>query len=255
MPSRGRGRGRLTSRLPAVHDDIGQVEQAAQRAAGLTHQLLAFARQEVIQPRVLDLNEVVTSVEQLLIRTLGEHVELVSDLAEDLESVLADPGQIEQVLVNLAVNARDAMPGGGKLIIQTTNTDLGEPAAGQARLAPGRYVAVKVSDTGTGIPRDVVDRVCEPFFSTKPKGEGTGLGLATVYGIVTQAGGNVRIYSEPGLGTIFTILLPSPPRRRQPCRRSAASCRTATARRCWSSRMNPPCARSPAGSWNATATT
>ena len=195
-------------RWQAVHDDIGQVEQAAQRAAGLTHQLLAFARQEVIQPRVLDLNEVVTSVEQLLIRTLGEHVELVSDLAEDLESVLADPGQIEQVLVNLAVNARDAMPGGGKLIIQTTNTDLGQPAAGQAHLAPGRYVAVKVSDTGTGIPKDVVDRVFEPFFSTKPKGEGTGLGLATVYGIITQAGGNVRIYSEPGLGTVFTILLP-----------------------------------------------
>ena len=195
-------------RWQAVHDDIGQVEQAAQRAAGLTHQLLAFARQEVIQPRVLDLNEVVTSVEQLLIRTLGEHVELVSDLAEDLESVLADPGQIEQVLVNLAVNARDAMPGGGKLIIQTTNTDLGQPAAGQARLAPGRYVAVKVSDTGTGIPKDVMDRVFEPFFSTKPKSEGTGLGLATVYGIITQAGGNVRIYSEPGLGTVFTILLP-----------------------------------------------
>jgi PAS domain S-box-containing protein len=195
-------------RWQAVHDDIGQVEQAAQRAAGLTHQLLAFARQEVIQPRVVDLNEVVTSVEQLLTRTLGEHVELVSDLAEDLESVLADPGQIEQVLVNLAVNARDAMPGGGKLIIQTTNTDLGQPAAGQARLAPGRYVAVKVSDTGTGIPKDVVDRVFEPFFSTKPKGEGTGLGLATVYGIITQAGGTVRIYSELGLGTVCTILLP-----------------------------------------------
>jgi PAS domain S-box-containing protein len=162
-------------RWQAVHDDIGQVEQAAQRAAGLTHQLLAFARQEVIQPRVVDLN---------------------------------DPGQIEQVLVNLAVNARDAMPGGGKLIIQTTNTDLGQPAAGQARLAPGRYVAVKVSDTGTGIPKDVVDRVFEPFFSTKPKGEGTGLGLATVYGIITQAGGTVRIYSELGLGTVCTILLP-----------------------------------------------
>ena len=157
---------------------------------------------------MLDLNEVVTSVEQLLIRTLGEHVELISDLAEDLESVVADPGQIEQVLINLAVNARDAMPGGGKLIIQTTNTDLDQPAAGQARLAPGRYVVVKVSDTGTGIPKDVADRVFEPFFSTKPKGEGTGLGLATVYGIITQASGNVRIYSEPGLGTVFTILLP-----------------------------------------------
>ena len=168
--------------------------------------------------------------------------------------MLADPGQIEQVLINLAVNARDAMPGGGKLIIQTTNTDLDQPAAGQVRLAPGRYVVVKVSDTGTGIPKDVADRVFEPFFSTKPKGEGTGLGLATVYGIVTQAGGNVRIYSEPGLGTVFTILLPVTARGSRagaaPASRSAA-----TARPCWSSRTNPPCARSPAGSWNATATT
>jgi hypothetical protein len=195
-------------RWQAVRDDIKQVEQAAHQAAGLTHQLLAFARQEVIQPRVLDLNEVVTSVEQLLIRTLGEHIELITDLAGDLAPVLADPGQIEQVLVNLAVNARDAMPGGGKLIIQTTNTDIGHPAAGQARLAPGRYVAIKVSDTGTGIPKDVADRVFEPFFSTKPKGEGTGLGLATVYGIITQAGGDLRIYSEPGIGTVFTALLP-----------------------------------------------
>jgi hypothetical protein len=195
-------------RWQAVRGDIKQVEQAAHQAAGLTHQLLAFARQEVIQPRVLDLNEVVTSVEQLLIRTLGEHIELITDLADDLAPVLADPGQIEQVLVNLAVNARDAMPGGGKLIIQTTNTDIGQPAAGQARLAPGRHVAIKVSDTGTGIPKDVADRVFEPFFSTKPKGEGTGLGLATVYGIITQAGGDLRIYSEPGIGTVFTALLP-----------------------------------------------
>jgi PAS domain S-box-containing protein len=197
-----------SERWQAVHDDIGQVQLAAERAAALTHQLLAFARQEVIQPRVLDLNEVVTSVEQLLARTLGEHIELITDLAADLPHVLADPGQIEQVLVNLAVNARDAMPGGGKLIIQTTSTDVGQPAASQARLAPGRYVAIKVTDTGAGIPKDVLDRVFEPFFTTKPKGQGTGLGLATVYGIITQAGGGVRIYSEPGMGTVFTALLP-----------------------------------------------
>jgi CheY-like chemotaxis protein len=123
--------------------------------------------------------------------------------------VLADPGQIEQVLVNLAVNARDAMPRGGKLVIQTTSTDIDQiAAAGHAGLPPGRYVAMKVSDTGTGIPRDVMERVFEPFFSTKPKGEGTGLGLATVYGIITQAGGHVRIYSEPGIGTTLTALLP-----------------------------------------------
>jgi two-component system, cell cycle sensor histidine kinase and response regulator CckA len=190
-----------------VRDDIEQVQRAAERAAGLTRQLLAFARQEVIQPRVLNINEVVRSVEQLLIRTLGEHIELITDLASDLCPVVADPGQIEQVLINLAVNARDAMPGGGKLTIRTANTDL-DGAAAQADLPPGRYVTVKVSDTGTGIPKDVLDRVFEPFFTTKPKGQGTGLGLATVYGIIHQAGGHVRIYSEPGLGTILTALLP-----------------------------------------------
>jgi two-component system, cell cycle sensor histidine kinase and response regulator CckA len=195
------------ARGQAVCSDIGQVQQAAERAAGLTHQLLAFARQEVIQPRVLNVNDVVQNVEQLLIRTLGEHIELIADLAEDLYPVLADPGQIEQVLVNLAVNARDAMPRGGKLTIQTANANLDETAA-QAQLSPGWHVAVKVTDTGTGIPKDVIDRVFEPFFTTKPKGEGTGLGLATVYGIISQAGGHVRIYSEPGLGTVLTALLP-----------------------------------------------
>jgi len=192
----------------AVRDDIGQVQQAAERAAGLTHQLLAFARQEVIKPHVLNLNAVVEAVEQLLIRTLGEHVELITDLAADLGPVLADPGQIEQVLVNLAVNARDAMPSGGKLTIATSNIDIDESIVGHAELAPGPHVAMKVTDTGTGIPKDVLDRVFEPFFTTKPKGHGTGLGLATVYGIINQAGGHVRIYSEPGLGTILTVLLP-----------------------------------------------
>jgi two-component system, cell cycle sensor histidine kinase and response regulator CckA len=192
----------------AVRDDIGQVQRAAERAAGLTHQLLAFARQEVIQPRVLNINDVVESVEQLLVRTLGEHVELITDLAANLDFVLADPGQIEQVLINLAVNARDAMPRGGKLTIQTTSTDIDQTTVGHPELPPGRYVAIRVSDTGTGIPKDVVDRVFEPFFTTKPKGEGSGLGLATVYGVITQAGGRVRIYSEPGMGTIVTALLP-----------------------------------------------
>jgi PAS domain S-box-containing protein len=191
-----------------IRDDIEQVRRAAERAASLTHQLLAFARQEVIQPRVLSLNDVVAGVEQLLLRTLGEHVELIIDLAGGLPRVLADPGQVEQVLVNLAVNARDAMPNGGKLAIRTAATDLGEPAASQVGLTPGHYVTIAVSDTGTGIPKDIADRVLEPFFTTKPKGEGSGLGLATVYGIITQAGGNVRIYSEPGLGTTVTAFLP-----------------------------------------------
>ncbi len=192
-----------------VRVDIEQVLRAADRAAGLTHQLLSFARREMVQPRVLDLNETVTSVEQLLRRTLGEHVELMTVRAGDLCPVLADPGQIEQVLVNLAVNARDAMPSGGKLTIETANTDVDQVyATDQPGLAAGRYVTVKVSDTGTGMSPEVVDRAFEPFYSTKPKGEGSGLGLATVYGIITQAGGSARIYSEPGLGTTVNLLLP-----------------------------------------------
>jgi PAS domain S-box-containing protein len=190
----------------AVRTDIEQVMRAADRAAGLTHQLLSFARREVVQPRVLDLNETVANVEQLLRRTLGEHVELMTVPASDLCLVLADPGQIEQVLVNLAVNARDAMPGGGKLTIETANTEVDE--AYDSNLSAGRYVGVKVSDTGTGMPPHVIDRAFEPFYSTKPKGEGSGLGLATVYGIITQAGGSVRIYSEPGIGTTVGLLLP-----------------------------------------------
>jgi PAS domain S-box-containing protein len=195
----GRGQG--------IRDDIAQVQRAAGRAAGLARQLLAFAGQEMIRPRVLNLNDVVRSVEQLLIRTLGGHAELITDLAAGLPPVLADPGQVEQVLVNLAANARDAMPRGGKLVIHTASTSI-DGTAGHDEMPPGQYVALKVSDTGTGMPGHVLDRVFEPFFTTKPKGEGTGLGLATVYGIITQAGGYVRIYSEPGLGTSLTALLP-----------------------------------------------
>jgi two-component system, cell cycle sensor histidine kinase and response regulator CckA len=191
-----------------IRDDITQVQQAAGRAAELTRQLLAFARQETIRPRVLNLNDVVRSVEQLLIRTLGEHVELITDLASDLPWVMADHGQVEQVIVNLAVNARDAMPQGGELVIRTVGTIITDAAANQDEISPGRYAVLKVSDNGTGMPKQVLDRVFEPFFTTKPKGEGTGLGLATVYGIITQAGGHVRIYSELGLGTSVTALLP-----------------------------------------------
>ncbi len=204
----------VASRTPqdewqAVRQDIQQIERATERAAALTRQLLAFARRDVIQPRSLNLNHVIEGIEQLLVRTLGEHVELSNDLATGLSPVLADPGQIEQVLVNLAVNARDAMPAGGKLIISTTSTNVdADHAASRVGLAPGRYVSLKVSDTGTGMSQEVIDRAFEPFFTTKAKGGGTGLGLATVYGIVSQLGGYVQIYSEPGLGTTFTILLP-----------------------------------------------
>jgi PAS domain S-box-containing protein len=193
----------------AVREDIEQVEKAAERAASLTHQLLAFARREVVQPRVLNLNDLVAGLERLLVRTLGEHVELVTRLAPDLGPTLVDGGQIEQVLVNLAVNARDAMPTGGMLTLETANTRVDETyATDRPNLAPGRYVSLKISDTGVGIPKDVIERVFEPFFTTKPKGEGTGLGLATVYGIIAQAGGTTRIYSEPGMGTTLTVLLP-----------------------------------------------
>jgi PAS domain S-box-containing protein len=192
----------------AARADVEQIQLAAERAAGLTRQLLAFARREAAQPRVLDLNQVVANVLQLLRRTLGEHVELVTGLDPDLDRVLADPGQVEQILVNLAVNARDAMSGGGTLSIHTANADVDQEYAGVASLSPGRYVALKVSDTGTGMPPEVISRAFEPFFTTKPKGQGTGLGLATIYGIVTQAGGSVQIYSEPGLGTAVTVMLP-----------------------------------------------
>ena len=194
----------------SVREDARQIQLAAGRAAELTHQLLAFARRDVVQPRLLDLNEVITRVEQLLIRTLGEHVILKTDLAPRLRAVLADPGQIEQVLVNLAVNARDAMPSGGKLVVQTSVTDVDEcHAAGRVGLPPGQYACLKVSDTGVGMSKEVIDHAFEPFFTTKPKGEATGLGLATVYGIVTQAGGYVQIYSELDIGTTVTILLPA----------------------------------------------
>jgi hypothetical protein len=196
-------------RWEAIRDDIDQIVRAAERAAELTHQLLAFGRREVVRPRVLDLNEVVGAVEQLLRRTLGEHVELLTVLTPDLWPVLADPGQLEQVLVNLAVNARDAMPEGGTLIIDTENLMVDEAyAAARPDVSTGPHVRLRVSDTGTGMSREVLGRAFEPFYSTKPKGVGSGLGLATVYGIVAQAGGYAQLYSEPGMGTTFTALLP-----------------------------------------------
>jgi PAS domain S-box-containing protein len=187
---------------------IGKAPLGTEQAAAMTHQPPASAREGVIQPRALNLSDIVTGVEPLLLRTVGEHVELITDLASDLPLVLADRGQLEQVVVNLALNARDAMPGGGKLTIQTTSAQIGEPAATFIGLPRGQYVMLKVGDTGCGIPKHLVDRVFEPFFSTKPGGEGRGLGLTTVHTIITQAGGNVRIYSETGMGTTLTAYLP-----------------------------------------------
>ncbi|HTW07150.1 MAG TPA: PAS domain S-box protein [Acidimicrobiales bacterium] len=194
----------------SVERDVNQIKRAGERAAQLTHQLLAFARREVVRPQLLSVNDVVAEVEQLLRRTIGEHVELGISLAEDLWPVLADKGQLEQVLVNLAVNARDAMPGGGTLTIETQNVTVDEVyAAGNPGASPGRHVQLRVSDTGVGMDRDVVQRAFEPFFTTKPKGEGSGLGLATVYGIITQSGGAAHIYSELGMGTTIRALLPA----------------------------------------------
>ncbi|MGI5243519.1 PAS domain S-box protein [Dactylosporangium sp. CA-139066] len=187
--------------------DAEQILRAGRRGSELTHQLLAFARREVIRPKPLDVNRVVEEVQQMLTRSIGEHISLATDLTEPLPAVVADPGQLEQVLVNLAVNARDAMPAGGHLTIDTGLVQLGD---GQPEgLRPGHYVRIRVSDTGTGMPREVLEQAFEPFFTTKPSGEGTGLGLATVYGIVVQAGGTVHIYSEPGIGTTISILLPA----------------------------------------------
>lgn len=194
---------------PAALEDVEEIRAAAQRGVRLTHQLLIFARREIRTPEVLDIDEVVADVQRLLSRTLGEHIELrVKRSAEPLR-VSGDRGQLEQVLLNLAVNARDAMPDGGRLTIETSAVSVEDDVATIAPgLVPGPYVQVSVSDTGSGMSAATVDRAFEPFFSTKPKGEGTGLGLATVYGIVTDAGGSVLIFSEPDLGTTIRAYLP-----------------------------------------------
>jgi CheY-like chemotaxis protein len=193
-----------------VLGDVEEVRGAAQRATRLTRQLLIFARSDVVHPEVLSLNDIIAGLEQLLRRTLGEHITLTAAPAGDLWPVKADAGQLEQVLVNLAVNARDAMPGGGTLTIDTANVTVDDAYAdGRPGLKPGRYARLRVSDTGTGMAAEVLARVFEPFFTTKPQGKGTGLGLATFYGIITGAGGYPQIYSEPGLGTTITGLLPA----------------------------------------------
>jgi nitrogen-specific signal transduction histidine kinase/CheY-like chemotaxis protein len=187
-----------------------QVLKAANRGAGLTRQLLAFSRQQVLQPKVVDLNTVVTEAEKMLARLIGEDLELLTSLAPDLGRIEVDPGQIEQVIMNLAVNARDAMPQGGTLAIETANLDLTEGAASRHGfpVTPGPYVRLMVSDNGSGMDKSTQAHIFEPFFTTKEAGKGTGLGLATVYGIVKQSKGYIWADSELGQGTRFTILLP-----------------------------------------------
>jgi CheY-like chemotaxis protein len=193
----------------AAFQQVQQIKAAGDRAASLTKQLLAFSRRQVLQPKVIDLNLIVMDFERMLRRLVGERIEVAIDCAQDLWQVRADPGEIGRAIMNLALNARDAMPSDGTMTLQTANLTLAGADARELDLSPGRYVTLTVSDTGVGMDASMQEHIFEPFFTTKETGKGTGLGLATVLGIVEQSGGAIQCLSEVGQGTSFRILLPA----------------------------------------------
>lgn len=193
-----------------VDHEVREIEKAGRRAAGLTSQLLVFSRKQVVQPKILSLNEMVSGIENMLARLIGEDVSLSIRLDPDTDCIKADPGQIEQLIVNLAVNARDAMPDGGILSIETRNVELNDPAElSDSNLAPGPYVLLSAADNGIGMDQPTLSRIFEPFFTTKEVGKGTGLGLSTVFSIIQQMAGHIDVMSLPGAGTIFNIYIPA----------------------------------------------
>jgi two-component system cell cycle sensor histidine kinase/response regulator CckA len=198
------------SELPeSTRKMIAEIHNAGTSAKNLTQRLLVFSRRQVLEPVVLDLNETVRRAKKMLGRLIGDDIEIVSVLRDDLGTIKADPNQVEQVLMNLAINSRDAMPRGGRIVIETTNAEIDETLSRQyPAIDPGEYVRLTVSDTGTGMDLETQSHIFEPFFSTKPPGQGTGLGLSTVFGIVRQSGGAMSVYSEPGEGTTFKIYFP-----------------------------------------------